>query len=100
MSIYDFKIKDFRKIFREFQKTTYGRTIFFLYYFLPLLFFILFVIKSVEVVQGTAASNELVRPFLFFVFIFIVANIFYYREIRRFSEEKSKHQIKTKKKKK
>jgi hypothetical protein len=88
MTIYDVTLKDMRKLFRTFHSSIYGRTIFFLAYFIPAMLFVSSVI--IAIISLCVSSNYLltIGTFLFLGFIptFILGNIYFYSELRKFVE--------------
>lgn len=86
-NIYNLNMKEMRDLILKFGGTLYGRTVFFLAYFLP---FMAFLTLSGLVIASFFAAEDLFYPVLstFFIFItlFILGNIYYYHEIRHFSE--------------
>ena len=88
-SIYDLNMKEMRKLLLEFGGTLYGRTVFFLAYFLPLMAFLAL---CGLVVAAFLTPEDLFYPIMgaFFIFLglFILANIYYYNELRHFIEHK------------
>ncbi|MBR3176139.1 hypothetical protein IKF26_01955 [Candidatus Saccharibacteria bacterium] len=89
-SIYKLSIKEMRGLLREFSSTLYGRTIFFLAYFVPLMAFLVMI--GLVLAEMIMQSGELFYPiagtFFLFIGVFILGNIYYYRELRLFSEKK------------
>lgn len=92
MSIYKVDIKELRKVFHEFHQTLYGKTIFFLAYIIPAgVFFASVVAFIVGVVQESAIILSSVAKLLCaFGIMFVLGNIYYYAEIRKFCEYKEK----------
>lgn len=88
-NIYDFNIQEMRALLRRFSNTLYGRTVFFLAYFVPMMAFLVMV--GLIAAEMIAPENSLFYPIVgtFFVFVatFILGNIYYYHEIRVFSEK-------------
>ena len=86
-NIYNLSMKEMRDLILKFGGTLYGRTVFFLAYFLP---FMAFLAMSGLVIASFFVTEDLFYPVLgtFFIFItlFILGNIYYYHEIRHFSE--------------
>lgn len=89
-SIYNLNIKSLRKALVDFQKTLYGRTVFFLAYFIPALAFLAIIGFVIALCIQPAA------PTLYafygacgvFVVSFIIGNAYYYRELREFLKDK------------
>ena len=86
MSVYELDRKGMRKAFMRFHKTLYGRTIFLLAYIIPAILFITGVVQVVSgFTQGCSAMLKLsLRTFGAFVLCFIIANVYFYSEVRRF----------------
>lgn len=86
-SIYNLSIKEMRGLLTRFSRTLYGRTVFFLAYFLP---FMAFLVLIGLTIAAFLSPDNLFYPILgtFFIFIvlFILANIYYYHEMRHFAE--------------
>lgn len=78
-----------RKLLRAFSKTLYGRTVFFLAYFAPMMSFL--VMLGLVLAEIIAPKEQLFYPIMgtFFLFIglFIAGNIYYYNELRMFAEK-------------
>ncbi len=87
-NIYSLNLKEMRDLILKFGGTLYGRTIFFIAYFLP---FMAFLVLSGLVISAFLVTVNLFYPilgtFLLFVVLFILGNIYYYNEIRYFSEQ-------------
>lgn len=85
MSVYDLDMKGLRKTFNEFHKTLYGKTIFFLAYIVPAMLFIssmaAIVINKLAVAAVTMAL---------FILAFVIGNIYFYTEIRKFADQKQR----------
>lgn len=88
-NIYQKDMNEMRELLLKFSKTLYGRTVFFLAYFLPLMAFL--VLLGLVVINFIVLSYDLFYPiigtFFLFVVLFILANIYYYHELRIFSEK-------------
>ena len=89
-NIYRLSVKEMRGLIREFANTLYGRTVFFLAYFAP--FMSLLVMVGLIFAAMLEQSAELFYPitgtFFLFIGLFLLGNIYYYSEIRRFSENR------------
>lgn len=89
-SIYSLGIKEMRKLLRDFSNTLYGRTVFFLAYFVPMMAFLAMV--GLVVAEIIKPEYDLFYPIIgtFFLFIgmFILGNIYYYHELRVFAEKR------------
>lgn len=88
-NIYNLNLKEMRTLILKFGGTLYGRTVFFLAYFLS---FMAFLMLSGLVIASFFATVDLFYPilatFLIFIALFIFGNIYYYHEIRLFSEKR------------
>ncbi len=96
MSVYDLDMKGLRKTFQEFHKTLYGKTVFFLAYIIPAMLF------ASAMISMAMVSYEMSAILLgIFVVAFILGNIYFYTEIRKFTDTKehSKKRHSSKKKK-
>lgn len=89
-SIYKLSIKEMRALIRDFSNTLYGRTVFFLAYFIPFMVFMVMLglILTVVITQKPEMFYPITGTFLLFVALFILGNIYYYHEIRVFSEKR------------
>ena len=89
-SIYSLSIKEMRKLLRDFSHTLYGRTVFFLAYFAPMMAFLVMI--GLVVSEMIKPEYELFYPivgtFFLFIGLFILGNIYYYHELRMFAEKK------------
>ncbi|MBQ1387819.1 hypothetical protein IIY68_03460 [Candidatus Saccharibacteria bacterium] len=89
-SIYSLSIKEMRKLLRGFSNTLYGRTVFFLAYFVPMMAFL--VMTGLVVAEMIRPEYELFYPimgtFFLFIGVFILGNIYYYHELRVFAEKR------------
>ena len=89
-NIYSLSIKEMRKLIRDFAGTLYGRTVFFLAYFIPMMVFL--VMAGLVVAEIIKPEYDLFYPivgtFFLFIGIFILGNIYYYHEIRVFTEKR------------
>ena len=93
MSVYDLDIKSLRKTFQKFHKTLYGRTVFFLAYIIPFVILMIGLVEAIScIVQGFCPIifSKAVHIFEAFGVSFILANIYFYSEIRRFCEHEDK----------
>ena len=88
--IYNLNINEMRKLLRDFSNTLYGRTVFFLAYFVPMMAFL--VMAGLVVAEMIVPEYELFYPivgtFFLFIGLFILWNIYYYHEIRVFAEKR------------
>lgn len=89
-NIYNLSIKEMRKLIRDFAGTLYGRTVFFLAYFVPMMTFL--VMAGLVVAEMIEPTYDLFFPivgtFFLFIGLFILGNIYYYHEIRVFAEKR------------
>ena len=85
MSVYDLDMKGLRKTFNEFHKTLYGKTIFFLAYIVPAMLFI----SSMAAIVINKLSVAAVTMALF-ILAFVIGNIYFYTEIRKFADQKQR----------
>lgn len=89
--IYNVGLKGMREYLWKFNATLYGRTVFFLAYFLPLMTFLT---MCGLVIAAFLVTENLFYPiagtFFLFVGLFILANIYYYHELRTFAEKTAK----------
>ena len=88
MSVYELDIKGLRKTFMKFHKSLNGRTVFFLAYCIP---FFLFFSGVGTVISGLVQKcpiilGRAVTILALFAVSFILANIYFYSEIRKFCE--------------
>lgn len=85
MSVYDLDMKGLRKTFNEFHKTLYGKTIFFLAYIVPAM---LFITSMAAIVINKLAVAAVAMAL--FILAFIIGNIYFYAEIRKFADQKQR----------
>ena len=85
MSVYDLDMKGLRKTFNEFHKTLYGKTVFLLAYVIPAMLFI----ASMAAIIIRRNSIAAVTMALF-VLSFVIGNIYFYTEIRKFADSKDR----------
>lgn len=89
-NIYSLSIKEMRRLIRDFAGTLYGRTVFFLAYFIPMMAFLVMV--GLVIAEMIEPAYDLFFPiigtFFLFVGLFILGNIYYYHEIRVFAEKR------------
>lgn len=99
MSIYEFDLKGMRRAFKDFRKTAYGKLIFVVAYIAPLVLFIagasltlygLINVESQIMTYGLIVLGA-------FVMFFILANAFYYAEVRHFCDRNKPAKAKAKK---
>jgi hypothetical protein len=89
-NIYDLNLKEFRKLLRDFGRTLYGKTVFFIAYFVPGL---LFLAAIGFVICGFINPSDKMVYAIFgsiigFVVTFLVGNMYYYKELRIFAEKR------------
>ena len=89
-NIYSLNIKEMRKLLRDFSGTLYGRTVFFLAYFVPMMAFLVMLglVVAAIVVPEYNLFYPILGTFFLFVAVFILGNIYYYHELRIFVEKK------------
>lgn len=89
-NIYKCNMKDMRKLLQDFSHTLYGRTVFFLAYFVPAMAFLVLVglVVAGMIAPGENSLCYIVSAFLVFVGSFVLGNIYYYHELRIFTEKK------------
>ena len=89
-NIYKLSVKEMRKLFRDFSNTLYGRTMFFLAYFAPFMAFLVMLglVVSAVIEQSAELFYPITGTFFLFIGLFLLGNIYYYTEIRRFSENR------------
>ena len=89
-SIYNLDIKNLRKVLTEFHKTLYGRTVFFLAYFIPILSFLALVgfMIVLFIKPTTTTTFAFYAACGVFVVSFIIGTAYYYRELRDFLKTK------------
>lgn len=87
-NIYNLNLKEMRTLILKFGGTLYGRTVFFLAYFLSFMAFLM--LSGLVIASFFVTTVDLFYPilgtFLIFIALFILGNIYYYHEIRLFSE--------------
>lgn len=88
-NIYNFNVKEMRKLISDFSNTLYGQTIFFFAYFAPFmaLLVMLGLIVSAIIMQSAELFYPITGTFFLFIGLFILGNVYYYNEIRKFSEK-------------
>lgn len=99
MSIYEFNLKGMRKAFKDFRKTAYGKLVFLMAYIAP---FILFVMGTSLTVYGLIKVDTGIMTYGLiilgaFVLFFILANAFYYAEVRHFCDRNKPAKVAAKK---
>ena len=89
-NIYSLNIKEMRRLLRDFSRTLYGRTVFFLAYFVPVMSFLVLIGLAVAGMLAPADNSLCCIISAFFVFMatFILGNIYYYHELRVFAEKR------------
>lgn len=90
-TIYDKNIKEIRKELLRFGKTTYGKTVFFIAYLIPISLFFAMIIFAILGCASDAKYLISFMPHLFisFVITFMIANAYYYKELRIFVDHKN-----------
>lgn len=102
MSIYELNLGGIRKTFMEFHQSVYGRTVFLLAYFIPFALFLAAALTALFAIFNKfnpALLNASAICILAFFPTFIVGNIYFYGEIRRFCEHKEHNKHLSEKKK-
>ncbi len=89
-NIYSLNLEEFRKLLKEFGHTLYGRTIFFVAYFIPGILFLTSIILTVceFIIASDIITNALLITLASFVLTFVVGNMYYYKELRIFADKK------------
>lgn len=82
MKIYDLKNREYKKYFRKFEKTAYGKIVFCLAYAIPLVMLIV----SVETAVYRRLDALLISLFVLLVF-FILGTRYFYKEFKEFLED-------------
>lgn len=92
-TIYDKNIKEIRKELIRFGKTTYGKTIFLIAYLIPIALFFAMAIFAIvgSVSDAQYLINLMPHLFISFVVSFVLANAYYYKELRIFVQTKTDH---------
>lgn len=89
-NIYHLDVKGMRKALIDFHKTLYGRTAFFLAYFIPALAFLstigFTIVLFIE--PETTTFIAFYSSLGVFVVSFIIGNAYYYRELKDFLRNK------------
>jgi uncharacterized paraquat-inducible protein A len=88
-NIYNLSIKDMRKLIWDFGDTLYGRTVFFLAYFVPIMALLVMMglVVAAMITQEADLFYPIMGTFFLFIGLFILGNIYYYHEIRVFAEK-------------
>ena len=99
MSIYDFNLKGMRKAFKDFNKTLYGKTIFLIAYIIPAVLLIAGVTLTVLyfVYNDSTLLAYGITFIVTFTAMFLLANAYYYAEVRHFCDKKKISMSSTKK---
>lgn len=89
-SIYSLDIKGMKKAFYNFHKTLYGRTAFFLAYFIPIMSFLALIGFTITlfIKPGDVTFIAFYSALATFILSFIIGTAYYYREVREFLKEK------------
>ena len=89
-TIYDLNLKEMRKLFRKFNKTLYGRTIFLLAFLIPTVIFIASIVLTVFcwICHSASMINSVLIMVSVGVVLFILGNMYYYHELKEFLETK------------
>ena len=97
MDFYNYKVKDIRKEIVDFNKGTYGKTIFVIAYSIPLILAIVAVLVELLGTPGNIIccyADYLSFWILSILFSFIIGSAYYYVELRKFMEHKICHHAK------
>ena len=90
MSIYNFDLKGMRKAFKDFSHTVYGKTVFVIAYLIPTILF--FAGIALVIISFVKEMPELLTYgivfLIMFVAMFLLANAYYYAEVRHFCEKR------------
>lgn len=89
-NIYNLNLKEFRKLLKDFAHTLYGRTIFFIAYFIPGLLFLAVIglVVCGFIFTSDIITNAILILLACFVVTFLVGNMYYYRELRIFADKR------------
>ena len=89
-NIYTLSVKEMRGLIRDFADTLYGRTVFFLAYFAPFMAFLVMLglVLAAMIEQSAELFYPITGTFFLFIGLFLLGNVYYYSEIRRFSENR------------
>lgn len=89
-NIYDKNLKQIRKELRNFGKTTYGKTVFLIAYLIPASLFLAMIIVSIIGLCAGVDSLITYMPQIFIAFVlsFVLANAYYYKELRVYINSK------------
>ena len=89
-SIYNMNLKEFRKLLKSFGSTLYGRTIFFIAYFIPGLLFLATIglVVCDFFFTSDIITNAILVLLACFVVSFLGGNMYYYKELRIFAEKR------------
>lgn len=93
--IYDLDIRGMRKAIKSFGNTVYGRTVFLLAYFIPGTLFVSAISITTVAVCMEQIDNTLNLIGILFgssIITFILANIYYYKELKDYLRNKRKMQ--------
>lgn len=94
MKIYDLKNRDFKKYFREFRKSAYGKIVFCLSYAIPLIMFLAAVetavISQIRCGSMSAFSSRILIFLLLLLISFILGTRYFYKEFKEFLENVDK----------
>lgn len=87
--IYELNMKGMRELLVKFNKTLFGKTIFFLAYLIPLVTFLVMLCLGVKCIINPDINLIYIVAMLFGIFLvtFTLGNICYYKELRAFSEK-------------
>ena len=88
-NIYNLSLKEMRQLIWDFGSTLYGRTVFFLAYFVPIMALLVMtgLVAAAIIEQSAELFYPIMGTFFLFIGLFILGNIYYYHEIRIFAEK-------------
>ena len=89
-TIYDLGIKEMRALFRDFSCTLYGRTVFFIAYYVPFMAFLILI--GLFFAYFFSPDQSLFYPIiaciLTFVVFFMIGNGYFYNQIRKYYDNR------------
>lgn len=89
-NIYNLDLKEFRMLLRDFGHTLYGKTVFFIAYFVPGILFLGLIGLTIFgfTNPGDMITYAILAALVGFVASFLLGNMYYYKELRIFSEKR------------
>ena len=93
MTIYELDNEGFRDALMRFGKTWYGKSVFLLAYFVPFVLFVsalIMMLLCVTIPSLDYLLNCALVALVGFVPLFMLANMYYYNEVRKFLEYENK----------